>query len=43
MRIENLEKAWVDSPTLPSLNIVWIQLHEDLLATLNIPRGSDSL
>ena len=43
MRIENLENAWVDSPTLPSLNIVCIQLHEDLLATLNIPRGSDSL
>lgn len=42
-RIENLENAWVDSPTLPSLNIVWIQLHEDLLATLNLPRGSDSL
>ena len=42
-RIENLENAWVDSPTLPSLNIVWIQLHEDLLATLNIPRGSDSV
>ncbi|HEX6057324.1 MAG TPA: transcriptional regulator [Intrasporangium sp.] len=42
-RIEKLENAWVDSPTVPSLNIVWIQLHEDLLATLNIPRGSDSL
>jgi hypothetical protein len=42
-RIENLENAWVDSPTLPSLNIVWIQLHEDLLATLNLPRGSDSV
>ena len=42
-RIEKLENAWVDSPTLPSLNIVWIQLHEDLLATLNLPRGSDSL
>ncbi|HET6666262.1 MAG TPA: transcriptional regulator [Intrasporangium sp.] len=42
-RIQNFENAWVDSPTLPSLNIVWIQLHEDLLATLNIPRGSDSL
>lgn len=42
-RIKRLENAWVDSPTLPSLNIVWIQLHEDLLATLNLPRGSDAV
>jgi len=42
-RIQALQNAWVDSPTLPSLNIVWIQLHEDLLATLNLPRGSDSV
>lgn len=32
---------WVDSPDVPSLNLCWIQLHEDLLATLGIPRGSD--
>ena len=31
----------VDSPDVASLNLCWIQLHEDLLATLGIPRGSD--
>lgn len=33
--------SWVDAPDVPSLNICWIQLHEDLLATLGIERGSD--
>lgn len=33
--------AWVDAPDRDSLHLVWIQLHEDLLATLGIPRGSD--
>lgn len=32
---------WVDSPEVASLNIAWIQLHEDLLATLGIERGSE--
>lgn len=36
------ETAWVNSPEHPSCQIVWIQLHEDLLATLGIPRGSDT-
>jgi len=30
--------AWVDSPEVASMNIVWIQLHEDLLSTLGIRR-----
>lgn len=41
LRVRSLENAWVDSPDLPSLNLVWIQLHEDLLATLGIPRGAE--
>ena len=40
-RVEAGEDSWVDSPEVASMNIVWIQLHEDLLATLGIPRGED--
>lgn len=40
-RAEQGANSWVDSPDVPSLNIVWIQLHEDLLATLGIERGQD--
>lgn len=40
-RIQSGEDSWVDSPEVPSMNIVWIQLHEDLLATLGIARGED--
>jgi hypothetical protein len=32
---------WVDAPDVDSCHTVWIQLHEDLLSTLGIPRGSD--
>ncbi|GAA1173826.1 hypothetical protein GCM10009584_13720 [Ornithinimicrobium humiphilum] len=32
---------WVDSPEVASVNLVWIQLHEDLLATLGLQRGED--
>jgi hypothetical protein len=41
VRAERGEQAWVDAPDLPSCHIVWIQLHEDLLATLGIERGTD--
>lgn len=40
-RAEGGADAWVDSPDVPSLNICWIQLHEDLLATLGIERVQD--
>lgn len=33
---------WVDAPELDSCHTVWIQFHEDLLATLGIARGSDA-
>jgi hypothetical protein len=34
--------AWVDASDRDSCHIVWIQFHEDLLATLGIPRGTDA-
>lgn len=36
------DPSWVNSPKHPSCQILWIQLHEDLLATLGIPRGTDT-
>ena len=33
---------WVDAPEVDSCHTVWVQLHEDLLATLGIPRGHDA-
>jgi hypothetical protein len=36
------EPAWVDAPDRDSCHMVWMQFHEDLLATLGIPRGSDA-
>jgi hypothetical protein len=35
------KRDWVDALEVDSCHTVWIQLHEDLLATLGIPRGSD--
>jgi hypothetical protein len=35
------KRRWVDAPDLDSCHTVWIQLHEDLLATLGLSRGSD--
>ncbi|MGY2004081.1 hypothetical protein [Blastococcus sp. SYSU DS1024] len=40
-RVDRGERAWVDAPDRASCHLVWIQLHEDLLATLGIERGSD--
>jgi hypothetical protein len=36
------QKAWVDRHDRDSCHTVWIQFHEDLLATLGLPRGSDT-
>lgn len=33
---------WIDAPDRASCELVWIQFHEDLLATLGLPRGSDN-
>lgn len=35
-------RAWIDTHDRDSCHILWIQFHEDLLATLGIPRGSDT-
>lgn len=35
------EAEWLDAPDRPSCHLVWISLHEDLLATLGIERGTD--
>ena len=42
-RVSAGDAAWLDSPAVESCQLVWIQLHEDLLATLGIPRGGDAL
>ena len=36
------QRRWVDAPELDSCHTVWVQLHEDLLATLGVPRGTDT-
>jgi hypothetical protein len=41
-RVDRGERRWVDAPEIDSCHTVWIQLHEDLLATLGVPRGSDA-
>ena len=40
-RVEAGQLAWVDAPDRDSCHLLWIQFHEDLLATLGMPRGSD--
>ncbi len=41
-KAERGQRAWVDGHDRDSCHIVWIQFHEDLLATLGITRGSDA-
>lgn len=41
-RVRRGQHEWLDAPDRPSCQLVWIQLHEDLLATLTIPRGTDT-
>lgn len=41
-RVRHGRHEWLDSPDRDSCQLVWIQLHEDLLASLGIPRGSDA-
>lgn len=38
VRVEHSQRAWVDGPDRDSLHTVWMQLHEDLVATLGIER-----
>lgn len=41
-RVLRGDGAWLDAPDRASCQLVWIQVHEDLLATLGIARGSDT-
>ena len=41
-RVDAGERGWVDGHDRDSLHLVWIQFHEDLLATLGIERGTDA-
>lgn len=36
------QRHWVDGHDRGSCHTVWIQFHEDLIATLGIPRGTDA-
>lgn len=40
--VQTGQRAWVDGHDRDSCHVVWIQFHEDLLATLGIPRGADA-
>jgi hypothetical protein len=40
-RVREGRHEWLDAPDRASCQLVWIQFHEDLLATLGIPRGTD--
>ncbi len=40
-KVEAGMRGWVDGHDRDSCHILWIQFHEDLLATLGIPRGAD--
>lgn len=39
-RVQHGQIRWVDAPDIDSCHVVWMQLHEDLLATLGVDRGS---
>jgi hypothetical protein len=40
-KVDAGQRAWVDASDRDSCHLVWMQFHEDLLATLGIPRGAD--
>ena len=40
-RAESGQRGWVDGPDRDSCHLVWLQFHEDLLATLGIARESE--
>ena len=41
-KVDAGQHAWIDAPDRNSCHLVWIQFHEDLLASLGIPRGTDT-
>jgi hypothetical protein len=40
-RVDDGERRYVDEPRIDSCHTVWFELHEDLLGTLGLERGSD--
>lgn len=42
-RVRLGEIDWFTKPMIPSYHTVWFELHEDLLATLGIERGSEAV
>jgi hypothetical protein len=40
-RAEQGDQAWVARPRVDSCHTVWMELHEDLMATLGIQRGTE--
>jgi hypothetical protein len=38
-RVDHGERSWVAQPTIDSCHTVWMELHEDLLASLGLERG----
>jgi hypothetical protein len=41
VRVSRGENRWVDGLGVDSCHVVWMQLHEDLLATLGLDRGDE--
>ena len=41
-KVQAGQRDWINGHDRDSCHIVWIQFHEDLLATLGIPRGTDT-
>ena len=39
-KVDQGQRTWVDQPRIDSCHTVWMELHEDLLATLGLERGS---
>jgi hypothetical protein len=42
-RVSNGDIDWFTKPVIASYHTVWFELHEDLLATLGIERGSEAV
>jgi hypothetical protein len=42
VRVRNGEQAWFAKPIIDSYHTVWMEMHEDLLATLSLDRASES-
>ena len=42
-RAEDGDLSWVNRPRADSCHTVWMELHEDLVATLGVQRGAESV